>query len=97
MFFPETLRALSIAGPYAYEIAIGYKPSEGRSWKTSFRGLVLLHVSRSQEYGPSQSPDMVSAIIGATEMYDCQPNLTYAGYFDHFMRYPVLDDNEPVG
>lgn len=90
-FYPETLRAISIAGPYAYEIAaIGYKPSEDRTWPTKFRGMVLLHVSRSKEYGEPQSPDMTSAIIGAAELYDCTPNPVYAGFFDHQMRYPVL-------
>ncbi len=88
--FPDTLRALSIAGPYAYEIAIGEKESEGRSWKTNFRGVVLLHVSTGREYGEPQSRDMISAIIGAAEVYDCTPNEDYEGYFAHWMQNPVL-------
>lgn len=88
--FPDTLRALSIAGPYAYQIAIGEKSSEGRRWKTSFRGIVLLHVSTGKEYREPQSKDMVSAIIGAAELYDCTPNEEYDGYYDHCMDNPVL-------
>ena len=61
--FPDTLRALSIARPYAYLIAIGEKHSEGRTWKTNFRSIVLLHVSTTREYGEPQRKDMMSAII----------------------------------
>ncbi|WP_009630468.1 hypothetical protein [Synechocystis sp. PCC 7509] len=88
--FPDNLRALSIAGPYAYLIAIGRKPSEGRSWKTNFRGVVLLHVSTGSKYGEPQSKDMISAIIGAAELYDCTPNQEYEGYYAHWMQHPVL-------
>ena len=88
--FPDTLRALSIAGPYAYRIARGEKPSEGRRWKTNFRGIVLLHISTGKKYGEPQSKDMVSAIIGAAELYDCTPNKEYHGYYDHWMQTPVL-------
>lgn len=88
--FPDTLRALSIAGPYAYLIATGEKLSEGRSWKTNFRGLVLLHVSTGKEYGEPQSKEMISAIIGAAELYDCTPNEEYEGYYHHWMQNPVL-------
>jgi hypothetical protein len=49
--YPDTLRAISIAGPFAYLIAIGEKPAEYRSWKTSFRGPVLLHVSLGARVG----------------------------------------------
>ena len=88
--FPDTLRALSIAGPYAYLIATGEKGSEGRSWKTNFRGVVLLHVSTGRDYGEPQSKEMISAIIGAAEVYDCTPNEEYQGYYDHCMQNPVL-------
>ena len=88
--FPDTLRAISIAGPFAYEIAIGEKRSECRSWPIKLRGMVLLHVSKSKEYGDPPSPDMVSAIIGAAELYNCTPDLFRPGLFDHHMRYPIL-------
>ncbi len=88
--FPETLRALSIAGPYAYDIAIGEKPAEGRTWNTNFRGIVLLHVSTGKGFGEPQSKDMISAIIGAAELYDCTPNECHESYYDHWMQNPVL-------
>lgn len=88
--FPNTLKALSIAGPYAYWIATGEKQSEGRSWKTNFRGIVLLHVSTGKQFGEPQHKEFISSIIGAAELYDCTPNKEYEGYYDHWMRYPVL-------
>ena len=88
--FPDTLRALSIAGPYAYLIAIGEKLSEGRSWSTRFRGPVLLHVSTGKDFGEPQSKAMVSAIIGAAEMYDCTPIEEHEGYYHHWMKNPIL-------
>ena len=88
--FPDTLRALSIAGPYAYLIATGEKLSEGRSWSTRFRGLVLLHVSTGKDFGEPQSKAMISAIIGAAEMYDCTPIEGHEGYYHHWMKNPIL-------
>jgi hypothetical protein len=88
--FPKTLRALSIAGPYAYLIATGEKLSEGRSWRTHFRGIVLLHVSTGRDYGDPQSKDMISSIIGAAEVYDCAPDPEDEQYFDHWVKNPVL-------
>ncbi|MEP1059723.1 MULTISPECIES: hypothetical protein [Cyanophyceae] len=88
--FPDTLRALSIAGPYAYRIATGEKQSEGRSWSTRFRGLVLLHVSTGKDFGEPQSKEMVSAIIGAAEMYDCIPSESHDGHYHHLMKNPIL-------
>lgn len=91
--FPDSVRALSIAGPYAYLIATGEKEAEGRSWNTNFRGVVLLHVSTGRDYGEPQSKDMISAIIGAAELYDCTPNEEYEGYYHHWMENPVLFKN----
>lgn len=88
--FPNTLRAISIAGPFAYEIAVGEKLSECRTWPIKLRGLVLLHVSQSKEYGDPPSSDMISAIIGAAELYDCTPDPLRPGIFNHHMRYPIL-------
>ena len=88
--FPDTLRALSIAGPYAYLITIGEKQSECRTWKTNFRSIVLLHVSTGRKHGKPQRKDMLSAIIGAAEIYDCTPNQELSNSYYHWMRYPVL-------
>jgi hypothetical protein len=47
---PSTLRAISIINPYGWEICMGFKPYEFRSWESSFRGLCLIHVSASKEF-----------------------------------------------
>jgi hypothetical protein len=73
-----------------YLIAAGEKLSEGRSWSTSFRGLVLLHVSTGKDFGEPQSKEMVSAIIGAAEMYDCIPSENRDGHYHHLMKHPIL-------
>lgn len=46
----DNIRALSIAGPFARLIAEGSKEIELRSWRTQYRGLVLLHSSSSTDY-----------------------------------------------
>ena len=88
--FPTTLKALSIAGPFAYEIAIGNKPSEGRTWRTRHRGIVLLHVSTGRDFGEPQSRDIISCIIGAAELYDCTLYPGEDDYYEHWMRNPIL-------
>lgn len=74
----QNIRALSIAGPFARLIAEGSKTIEIRSWKTNFRGLVLLHSSSSRDYdfcfpvvemNPDECPKL--AIIGAAILTDC--------------------------
>lgn len=48
MGYPENLRALSMAGSFAWQIATGMKPIEYRTWPiNSLRGLVLLHTSQT--------------------------------------------------
>lgn len=73
------MRALSIAGPFAYLIATGWKSIELRSWKTSYRGLVLLHCSGGTGFdwifdepdAPSRQDCPKMAFIGAATLVDC--------------------------
>ncbi|WP_313411044.1 ASCH domain-containing protein [Sphingobacterium multivorum] len=39
------MKAISIKQPWATLIALNIKPIENRSWKTNFRGKVLIHAS----------------------------------------------------
>ena len=39
----ENMKAISIKQPWAYLIAAGVKDIENRSWKTNYRGTVLIH------------------------------------------------------
>jgi len=43
---PQQMKALSVKNPWAYLECIGIKDIENRTWPTSFRGRVLIHVSK---------------------------------------------------
>jgi hypothetical protein len=73
----DSIRALSIAGPFPWRIAAGKKPIELRSWGTSQRGIILLHASSGAgyehlfpEFGMSRKDCPKFAIIGAAKLVD---------------------------
>lgn len=43
-------KTLTVKNPWAYLIAIGAKDIENRSWKTNFRGTILIHTSAKMDY-----------------------------------------------
>lgn len=102
MAYPDNLRALSIAGPFAWEIGTGRKPVERRSWPiSSYRGAVLLHNSLTRdlddiwedyiEFGDisrQQAMNMKGCIIGFAFLIDCDDY----GHKDygHIMDAPAL-------
>ena len=71
------MKALTIKQPWAELIVSGYKKYEFRSWKTNYRGKILIHAGMSLE------KDMVNrfkdynleyklgAIIGEATLEDC--------------------------
>lgn len=44
------MKALSIMQPWASMIVLGYKPVENRTWKTSYRGPLLIHAGKRFDY-----------------------------------------------
>lgn len=71
------MKVLSIRQPWASLIIKGYKKYEFRSWKTKYRGKILIHASgmiekkmleRFKEYDLDIN---TSAIIGEAELTDC--------------------------
>ena len=44
------MKVLSIQEPYATLIALGHKKIETRSWKTTYRGELLIHASISKKF-----------------------------------------------
>lgn len=44
------MKVLSIQEPYATLIKEGYKKIETRSWKTTYRGEILIHASKSKNF-----------------------------------------------
>lgn len=79
-------KVLSIKHPWAGFIAEGVKPFETRKWTTSYRGPVLIHVSRAidddavSHHGlPPGYRDLVDLrgelgkVICSAEIYGCRP------------------------
>ena len=71
------MKALTIKQPWAQLIIDGYKKYEFRSWKTKYRGKILIHagmslerdmVSRFKEYNLEY---VMGAIIGEVTLEDC--------------------------
>ena len=71
------MKALTIKQPWAELIIEGYKKYEFRSWKTKYRGKILIHagmslerdmVSRFKDYNLSYT---MGAIIGEAILEDC--------------------------
>jgi len=41
------MKTLSVKQPWAWLICAGYKDVENRTWKTNYRGRILIHASRN--------------------------------------------------
>jgi len=79
------MKVLSIKQPWASLIVQGLKDIENRTWKTNFRGRILIHASQNdfdfrgkmtseyqREYiNKIQKPYIHGAIIGSVEIVDC--------------------------
>lgn len=79
------MKALSIRQPWAWLIVAGHKNIENRSWRTAYRGRILVHASgRCEPIGPIQQsitqaglkiriPEKLplGAIVGAVDIVDC--------------------------
>ena len=57
------MKVISIQEPYATLIALGHKKIETRSWKTSYRGDILIHASLSKNFLKSIKDKKVLNII----------------------------------
>ena len=71
------MKVLTIREPWASLIVNGYKEYEFRSWKTNYRGKILIHTSsimdkdmldRFKDYNLDY---ITGAIIGEVEIVDC--------------------------
>ncbi len=74
------MKALSIKQPWAYMIAVGIKDVENRTWKTNFRGRILIHASKAPDKKafldfcnmvPIGGKFHYGAIIGNVNLIDC--------------------------
>lgn len=72
------MRCISVRQPWAYLILEGGKNVENRTWRTGYRGPLLIHASRqwaSHEPGSRRQADMVSAIRIEGKLVQWPPNL----------------------
>lgn len=71
------MKVLSIKEPWASLIIQGYKKYEFRSWKTNYRGRILIHASKTIEkdmlerFKDYNLDIKTSAIIGEADLVDC--------------------------
>ncbi len=83
-------KALSVREPWVSAIVDGVKRFENRSWRTDYRGPLLIHAGRhepepederrAREWGWTQrAPYVLGAIIGQVELLDIVPAADVAG------------------
>ena len=71
------MKVLTIKEPWATLIIEGYKKYEFRSWKTNYRGKILIHAGLTLEKNNSKKFENYNleyskgAIIGEAELVDC--------------------------
>ena len=69
------MKALTIKQPWASLIVNGYKKYEFRSWKTKYRGKILIHagltLEKNNSYNKYDLDYTKGAIIGEAELVDC--------------------------
>lgn len=67
------MRVLTIKSPWAYLICSGQKDVENRTWKTNYRGRILIHVSQksAKEIKNFDVLHLPGCIIGSVEIVNC--------------------------
>jgi hypothetical protein len=81
------MKVLSVKNPWAGAILLLGKDVENRTWKTEYRGRILIHASRSQDMAAFSgkfsdlftNPSFIfklrdGCIIGSVALYDCVQN-----------------------
>ena len=80
------MKVLSIQEPYASLIANGYKYIETRSWKTKYRGEILIHASLGKKLmSKIDDPDVIKIINNINMNYGkiiCKADLIDCIYMD---------------
>lgn len=74
------MRAITLVQPWAWGVIHGPKRIENRSWRTSYRGRILIHAGRSVNdvgwaFLPAPEPRLLpqGCLIGSVEIYDVVP------------------------
>jgi hypothetical protein len=80
--WPLQTKIISIKQPWASLIASGWKDVENRTWRTHYRGRLLIHASKraddishdeiERRFGDRPPPNLpTGGIVGVTEIVDC--------------------------
>ena len=90
-WYKQPFRALSLKEPWATLVVDGIKPVENRTWRTKYRGGLLIHASQTWDTEGAQwirehttvvlkpkDEYIYGAIIGQVELFDCITG--YTGY-----------------
>ena len=71
------MKVLTIRQPYASAVVCGYKQFEFRSWKTNYRGKILIHAAMTKDsdnitkFGKYHLDYNFGMIIGEVDLLDC--------------------------
>lgn len=74
------VKALTVCQPWAWAIMAGLKRVENRSWRTEYRGPLVIHAGKSRRFLCERLPDgtgvdegrlVFGVILGVVEMVDC--------------------------
>lgn len=81
------MKVLTVKKPWAAAIMLLGKDVENRTWKTDYRGRILIHSSRAQDGGAYNgsfgdrfnNADFIRSlrhgfILGSVELFDCVPD-----------------------
>lgn len=93
------MKTITIKNPWASYIVHGFKDVENRSWKTNFRGRVLIHVG-AKPYTKINNKKLIlpeRAIIGSVEIVDCVKDYVspwaVEGFYHWVLRNPIVFEN----
>ncbi|MGA9076760.1 MAG: ASCH domain-containing protein [Acidimicrobiales bacterium] len=73
----DHLKALTIRQPFASLVMAGVKTTENRTWRTNYRGRLLIHAGARDDreamaqYGHLLDDYPRGAILGTVELFDC--------------------------
>lgn len=67
------MKALTVRQPWASLIIAGVKDVENRTWRTSYRGRLLIHAGRGRDTCDHEVPDDLpgGVILGSVTLLDC--------------------------